>query len=465
MMGQLPPAQNALFYDFCLEDHIPSDHLLRQINEFLDFDSIRQHLKPFYSHTGRPSIDPELMIRMLLVGYCYGIHSERRICEEINYNLSYRWFCRLGLEDKVPDHSTFSNNRLGRFRDSNLLRWVFDTVVTRCVDEGLVKGEGFAIDASFTRADVSRQRAEPGPVDWTPSKVQSRAVKEYISILDEDAGLNRTQKSVSLTDPMAQWSGAKGTAEFYYSTNYLIDVENNVVMDVEASPSTLKLEVATTKTMIERVEVNHGIRPDRLMGDTAYGVAENLGYLVEEKNIEPHMPILDKTQRKDGTFSSSDFVWNEETDEYHCPAGYVLGRNLRNFTEPRSGITKAGGIIYRAREASCKSCLLKQQCCPNTPHRKITRSIHEKSRDVARAICKSDEYINKSFNERKKVEMSFAHMKRHLRFNRLRLRGIKSANDEFLLVATVQNLRKMAKLCGQPPPVCGITTPANPKMA
>ena len=465
MMGQLPPAQNALFYDFCLEDHIPSDHLLRQINEFLDFDSIRQHLKPFYSHTGRPSIDPELMIRMLLVGYCFGIHSERRICEEINFNLSYRWFCHLGLEDKVPDHSTFSNNRLGRFRDSNLLRWVFDTVVTRCVDEGLVKGEGFAIDASFVRADVSRQRAEPGPVDWTPSKVQSRAVKEYISILDEDVALNRTQKSVSLTDPMAQWSGAKGTAEFYYSTNYLIDVENSIVMDVEASPSTLKLEVATTKTMIERVEVSHGIRPDRLMGDTAYGVAENLGYLVEEKNIEPHMPILDKTQRKDGTFSSNDFVWNEEADEYQCPAGYVLGRNLCNFTQPRSGITKAGGIIYRAREANCKSCLLKQQCCPNTPHRKITRSIHEKSRDVARAICKSDEYINKSFHERKKVEMSFAHMKRHLRFNRLRLRGIKSANDEFLLVATVQNLRKMAKLCGQPPPVCGITTPANPKMA
>src|SRR5210317_269396 len=146
MMGQLPASQNTLFYEFCLEKHIPEDHLLRQIDRFLDFDTIRQHLTSHYSHTGRPSIDPELMIRMLLLGYCYGIRSERRLCEEVNFNLAYRWFCRLGLEDAVPDHSTFSKNRHGRFRDSDLLRYVFNTVVTRCVEEGLVGGEGFAID-------------------------------------------------------------------------------------------------------------------------------------------------------------------------------------------------------------------------------------------------------------------------------------------------------------------------------
>lgn len=144
-MGQLPAAQNALFYDFCLERHIPSDHLLRQINEFLDFDAIRQHLKPFYSYTGRPSIDPELMIRMLLVGYCYGIRSERRLCEEVELNLAYRWFCQLGLEDAVPNHSSFSKNRHGRFRDADLLRMVFDTVVKRCIEEELVKGKALLL--------------------------------------------------------------------------------------------------------------------------------------------------------------------------------------------------------------------------------------------------------------------------------------------------------------------------------
>ena len=129
MMGQLPQQQNALFYDFCLEKHIPHDHLLRQIDQFLDFDSFKEHLKPHYSHTGRPSIDPELMIRMLLLGYCYGIRSERRLCEEVHFNLAYRWFCKLGLEDDVPDHSSFSKNRHGRFRESDLFRLIFDSVV------------------------------------------------------------------------------------------------------------------------------------------------------------------------------------------------------------------------------------------------------------------------------------------------------------------------------------------------
>jgi transposase len=454
MMGQLPPAQNALFYDFNLEQHIPSEHLLRRIDTFLDFVAIREHLKPYYSQIGRPSIDPELMIRMLLIGYCYGIHSERRLCEEVSMNLAYRWFCQLGLEDAVPDHSTFSKNRLGRFRDSGLLRMLFDTVVQRCTEEALVKGEGFAIDASLVRADVARQRSEPSPVDWTPAKVQTRVVKEYLTKLDEQAELNRPQKSVSLTDPMAQWSGAKGRAEFFYSTNYLIDTEHGVIMDVEASPSTLSLEVATTRTMIERVESTHALKPQRLLGDTAYGAAKNLGYLVEEKNIEPHVPVRDKSQGKENTFAISEFQWRG--DHYRCPAGKRLRRNNRKFTVPRTGITKMGTIIYRTRAADCIDCPKKNNCCPNTTHRKIARSIHEESRDKARAISKTDEYRTKSFHERKKVEMLFAHMKRHLRFTRLRLRGLASANDEFLLMATVQNLRRMAKLCARPPPGQGL---------
>ena len=465
MMGQLPAAQNALFYDFCLEKHIPSDHLLRQINEFLDFDAIRQHLKPFYSHTGRPSIDPELMIRMLLVGYCYGIRSERRLCEEVELNLAYRWFCQLGLEDAVPNHSSFSKNRHGRFRDADLLRMVFDTVVKRCIEEELVKGEGFATDASFIRADVSRQRSEHSPIDWTPAKTESRAVREYLTELDQNETLHRPQKSVSLTDPMAQWSGAKGPAEFYYSTNYMIDIENNIILDVEASPSTLRLEVQTTRTMLERIESNYDMSPKRLMGDTAYGAAENLGYLVDEKNIEPHVPVLDKSKRKDNTLSSGDFTWVTDDDQYICPQGKLLRKNNRNFKEPRTGITKANTIIYRSKSHDCKSCPIKEKCCPNTTNRKITRSVHEAARDVARSINKTDEYKYKSFHERKKVEIMFAHMKRNHNFTRLRLRGIKSANDEFLMVAAAQNLKRLARLCGQPPPSYGVTASVIPKTA
>lgn len=314
------------------------------------------------------------------------------------------------------------------------------------------------------RADVSRQRAEPGPVDWTPSKTQSRAVREYLELLDQEAEFKRPQKSVSLTDPNSQWSSAKGPAEFYYSTNYMVDVGKNIIMDVEASVSTLSSEVATTRTMIERIEENYAICPERLMGDTAYGAAENLGYLVEEKKIAPHVPVWDKSKRKDGTYSNSEFEWDEDADKYICPGDKELRRSRYKPRALSTGITKDNRIIYRASTKDCKDCLFKDRCCPKTSHREIARSIYEKSREVAREICESDAYV-KSSRERKKVEMLFAHMKRNLGFRRLRLRGIKSANDEFLLVATVQNLRRMAKLLSQPPPEHGVVTSAIQPMA
>ena len=162
MMGRQEAGQAPLFYAFNLEDHVPANHLLRGIDQFLDLGELHQHLAPHYSHTGRPSVDPALLIRMLIVGYCFGIRSERRLCEEVHLNLAYRWFCRLSLEDEIPNHSTFSKNRHGRFRDSDLFRWLFNEVLRRCMDAGLVKGEGFAVDASIIKADASRQRGVPG---------------------------------------------------------------------------------------------------------------------------------------------------------------------------------------------------------------------------------------------------------------------------------------------------------------
>lgn len=309
--------------------------------------------------------------------------------------------------------------------------------------------------AGCDRADAARQRAASSPVDWRPSLTTTRAVKEYLNELDRDASLNRTQKSVSLTDPMSQWSGAKGPAQFFYSTNYLIDVENSVILDVEATPSTRTLEVNTTKTMIDRVEHKHGLLPRRLMGDTAYGTAENLAYLVNEKSIEPHVPVWDHSQRTDDTFSVNDFVWNADANEYRCPAGKAIKHNRRNLTGARYGVTKANTLIYRSSQKDCNDCPLKAGCCPNTSHRKIARSIHEDARDVARQINQSAEYSEQTFHQRKKVEMVFAHMKRNFKLDRLRLRGLSGASDEFLLVAMAQNLRKLARYCSQPPPLTG----------
>lgn len=458
MMGCQTGGQDRLFYSFNLDEHIPQNHLLRGIERCLDLSELRQHLADYYSHTGRPSIDPELMIRMLIVGYCYGIRSERRLCDEVHLNLAYRWFCRLGLEDAVPDHSTFSKNRHGRFRASGTFRWMFDEVVRRCMAAGLVKGEGFAVDASLIAADASHQHSvQVGEqVDWTNPILSNRAVREYLEALDDEALAETVPRKTSLSDPQSRWTAATGGIAFFaYSTNYLIDTAHGVILDVEATPAHRTAEVESTKLMVDRVEARFDLTPERLIGDTAYGTAPMLGWMVNEKGIEPHMPVWDKTARKDDSFSSNDFQWNEEADEYRCPEGHALRRNWRPFKNPRSHVTNADTIIYRSSQVGCTACPMKDRCCPNTPFRKITRSIHEAARDVARRIGETPEYV-RSRHERKKVEMLFAHLKRILKLDRLRLRGLSGASDEFTLAAAVQNLRRLAKLTAQAPPIEGI---------
>ena len=216
MMGRQSADQRRFFYDFCLEEHVPADHLLRRIDGIFGLGEVREQLTPFYSQTGRPSVDPELMIRMLIVGYCFGIRSERRLCEEIHLNLAYRWFCHLGLEDRVPDHSTFSLNRHGRFRESAAFRLVFESVLRRCMAEGLVGAEGFAIDASVMEADASRYKGVPGDqaIDWSDPTLTTRAVREYLAGLDPDPDPARkdtegglAQRSLFSLDGQGQQAG------------------------------------------------------------------------------------------------------------------------------------------------------------------------------------------------------------------------------------------------------------------
>jgi transposase len=452
MMGELPPDQNALFYEFCLENYVPQDHLLRKIDPLLDLSELRESLSPYYSNTGRPSIDPEVMLRMLIVGYCYGIRSERRLCEEVHLNLAYRWFCRLGMEGKVPDHSTFSENRHGRFRESNAFRKLFETVLQR----GMAEGLGFAVDASLVKADASHQRERADDDDWGGG----RAVREYLSALEEDrAQAGASGRRISPTDPAASYTAAHRAKGVYaYSTNYLVDTDHGIIVDVEATTANRSREVESTKTMIERVEQRFGIIPMRLIGDTAYGTAPMLNWIVEHKHIEPHTPVWERAERQDGCFTRCDFTWEAEADRYICPAGKPLLRYRRRFSKPRTGTPKDDILKYRAIKRDCEGCEYKPRCCPKTPSRKVSRSVYKSSRDVARAIAESDPY-HQSCNERKKVEMLFAHLKRILKLDRLRLRGMSGARDKFLLAATAQNLRRMARLLSRPPPTTGVTAP------
>jgi transposase len=448
MMGRQKVDQSQLFYLFNLEERIPARHLLRRINPTVTriLAGLREKLEAFYSEIGRPSIDPELMIRMLIVGYCYGIRSERRLCEEVELHLAYRWFCRLDLDDKIPDHSTFSVNRHGRFRESDAFRHVFEAVVRTCMDAGLVKGEGFAVDASVMEADASRYHGvTPEEADWSAPERQTRAVAEFLGALDNDdpTADRKPPKVISLSDPCSAWTAkANKRVQFGYGLNYLIDIENAVIVDVEATPARTYDEVAAARTMIERTEQRMGLRPQRLAADTAYGTGKFLGWLVGA-GIAPQIPVWDKSAREDGTFSRSDFTFDRERNVYVCPAGKLL---------TTTGSVGDDHILrYIASKRNCDACPLKPQCCPKMPFRKVTRDINEDARDVARALMGTPEF-DRSRDERKKVEMRFAHLKTHHRFERMRLRGLSGAHDEFHLAAIVQNLKTLAIRIWRPPP-------------
>jgi len=464
MMGRKKGGQGQFFYAFDLDKVVPPDHLVRQIDALLDLSWVHKELEPYYSHTGRPSIDPVLMIRMLIVGYVFAIRSERRICAEVQVNLAYRWFCKLSIEENIPDHSAFSRARHERFRESGALRRVFESVVAKCIAVGLVGGEGFSIDASLIRADVDKKKRAPGdqPIAWPKAEEASRAVREYLVALDaaredeqggsgDDGGSSggrsgrKAPKEVSLTDPQAAWVARPGVDPFFaYDANYLIDNKAGIIVDAEGTRANRTTEIASTETMVDRVNRRFELRPQRLAGDSVYGAVRLLKWLIDRK-ITPHVPVWDKSARHDGTFSRADFTFDQERNVYICPGGAEL---------TSTGNIDQGHIVYyRAKKSDCSTCLLKPKCTTATG-RKVTRDIDEDLRDRVRALANTAAF-QQSSRERKKVEMRFAHMKRIFKLDRLRLRGLSGAKDEVLLTALAQNLRRLAKLFrpGQPPAI------------
>ena len=448
MMGTPVGRQDRLFYEFDLEDMVPADHLLRRIDAVLDLSWLRGELKSHYSHLGCPSICPELMVRMLIVGYCYSIRSERRLCQDVKMNLAYRWFCGLGLEDKVPHHSSFSVNRHGRFRESDILRKVFEEVVCGCMTAGLVGGEGFAVDASVIEANASRfQRVEGAAVDWTPEQRASRPVQEYLVALEsENPPINPRQKpkAMSPSEPSAAWTTrGRNKVMFGYSLNYLIDMENAVILDVEATPTRLSKEVGATETMIDRTEDRFGLKPGRIAGDVAYGTGGMLGWLVG-RDITPHIPVWDQTEMAaDGKFTRAEFTYDTDRNLYICPGG----KELKTSGTVYDGTT----LKYIAKRSDCGQCPLKPQCTTGQ-ERRVARDVNQEARDYAQALMGTDAY-RQSATERKKIERLFGEAKRHLSMTRLRLPGITGARDEFLLTATVQNLKRLVKQAAIPPPI------------
>ncbi len=420
-----------------IEMMLPRDHLLRGVDRLLDLGELRSALAPHYSPRGRPSVDPELLIRMALIGRIYAITFERRLCEEVRYNLAYRWFCRLPAGAAVPHHPTFSKNRPGRFRDAGVFRLLFENTVRRCIAAGLVSVKDAAIDASFVAADASWQR-KMRDEDFAGAALP-RPVREWLA--DQEAapeaaaGSRRSAPAeLSRTDPAAAWSARTVRSRFGYALNILIDSPSGVALDGDASPARFAAEVDAGRDMLARTAERFGYRPKRVAADTAYDSAAFLAF-VRDQGAIPHIPVLERSEQAKGKFPRAAFTYDRERDRYTCPAG--KGLDYGGFDQ------RTGAHVYIARVSDCRACPLLNQCTGGRL-RQVTRMADEDARDLVRAEMRTGLY-KRSMRLRRGVERLFADAKAKRGLTRLHLRGIRGAEEEFQLVAAVSNLLLLAR--------------------
>jgi len=441
MMGQQPRGE-ALFYYFRLEEQIPEDHLLRLLDRYVDFSFVRERLQGFYSSTGRPSIDPEVLLRLLLVGYLYGITSERRLMDEVRMHLAYRWFTRLDFSQQIPDHSTFSKNRHGRFRQSGVFREVFEEIVRRCLEVGLVEGKNLAVDGTLVAANASQQSRVPREQLAEVAPV-SRTVRQYLAELEQQNPVPESEEPppsgpVSTTDPDAAWTAAKsGPALLAYYDHYLMDTPSRVILAVEATPARFRQETVAARRMLQEVE-KLGLHPECLGADKAYGSGEFLAWLLK-RGIQPHIPVIDHRHQTRGHFTREEFRYEPSENVYYCPAG----KPLRYRGQRR----ESQGYAYCSTAAQCQGCPQKERCT-SAPYRWLFVHGQEPVRQAVRALAGTSAYT-RSQRLRRKIEALFSELKQRLGLRRVRLRRLWNVAEQFFLAATVQNLKRLVPFLAQ----------------
>ena len=436
MMGQHARSES-LFYYFRIEDQVPENHLLRLIDRHISFDFVHEKLKDSYSDTGRPSIDPELLLRILLIGYLYGVTSERKLVEELQMHLAWRWFTGLSFDQEIPHHSTFSKNRHGRFQESNLFQQLFEQIVDHCLEAGLVEGEHLSVDGSFIAANASRSSRIPREQLAEAAQVK-RTVREYLIELEQQNPIEEPtpqQDQVSTTDPDSTYA-TKGSraAELGYFNNYLVDNQSCVILGVQATTARLSQESAAAREMITRSAERRGRFPQSIAADTTYGNGELLAWF-EERDITPYIRVKESPAPKTNLYGIEKFLYDPETNSYQCPAGKrltYLGVNPRNRNH-----------IYRATPKRCRECAHKSQC--TTGHyRQIAIHVHEAARQRARERATVPAFVAAQ-RQRRKVEALFAELKNQIGLRRVRLRRMKHVREQFFLAATAQNLKRLAR--------------------
>ncbi len=444
MMGQHSRSES-LFYYFRLEDQVPENHLLRLIDRHVSFDFVREKLRASYSETGRPSIDPEVLLRILLIGYLYGITSERKLVEELRMHLAWRWFTGLGFDQEIPHHSTFSKNRHGRFQESKLFQGLFEEIVDRCVRAGLVKGAHLSVDGSFIQADANSDSRIPRAQLAEAAQVNS-TVRQYLTELEEQNGDGEAQPvhqqdKVSTTDPDATYaSKGKAVATLGYYNNYLIDNASCVIVGVQGTAARLSQESAAARDMITRFQERQGYYPQSLAADTTYGNGEMLHWL-QERAITPYIRVKECPLPKNDLYTIEKFTHDPQLNRYVCPEGKQLtyvGINARNRTH-----------VYASTPKRCRDCAQKPACTKGRV-RLLAIHIHEAARQHAYEIAQTPAFPQ-SQRERRKVEALFAELKNRIGLRRLRLRRMKFVREQFYLAATVQNLKRLVRFLSLKP--------------
>jgi transposase len=433
-----------------LEELIPPGHILRKIDRWIDFSIIHEQTEDLYSSTGRPSIDPEVLIRMMVVGYLYGITSERRLCREVQLNLAYRWFCGLTLEDKVPDHSTFSKNRYGRFSESGLFRVLFQAVVKQAQHHGLVKGKHLTVDATTVQANASLESLEEIIIPYEPEEYLDKVERENPS---EEPPLTNTGKKLSNethsshTDPDAQIFGKPfEKTKLAYSDNVLMDNASRVILDVEVTEPNLHQEGQVAGEMAQRSQYAYGIKPETLGGDKAYGAGPAVRGICEA-GVKPHVGLAaPKGPSIEGIYPKEEFTLGKENDELICPAGKRLWRRTTHKRNRQ--------IEYVSSKADCKGCDRKS-LCTRAPCRVVHRHLDKDFLDYAAELRGTDGY-RISQRCRKKVEMLFGEAKEFMGLRRARRRGYTNVMEQCLITATVQNIKRIVYALGGQTPVITI---------
>ena len=443
MMGQHTRSE-ALFYYFRLEDQVPENHLLRLIEKHISFAFVRERLRESYSETGRPSIDPELLLRILLIGYLYGITSERKLVEELRMHLAWRWFTGLGFDQEIPHHSTFSKNRHGRFQESKLFEQLFEEIVARCLEAGLVQGDNLSVDGSFVEANANKGSRIPREQLAEAAQVH-QTVRQYLVELEQQNPTEepvQEQEQVSTTDPDSTYATKGGTpARLGYYDNYLIDNHSCVIVGVQATAARMSQETVAAQDMIARFAEWQGREPASVAADATYGNGEFLQWLME-RGITPYMRTRDSALRKNSPlYGPERFTYLPESNSYLCPAGQPLnygGHNARNRTH-----------VYIGTRQRCGGCAQKPQCT-RAPLKYLAIHMHEPARQRARDLVHTPAFANAQ-RERKKVEALFAELKNQIGLRRLRLRRLKFVREQFFMAAAAQNIKRLVRFLSQGP--------------